>query len=187
MDMSAAVARMMAPLARRIRLMVGRAVITMINDGMKVQTAQVKLLDGEVREGVEVLMQYGHSSLPPSGEGLFFAVGGDRDHGVMICVADRSSRFKNLQPGDSVLYDNRGQSIHLTEQGIVIKCAGLPVVLQDAPSVRFETDLFEVTGDIVDRCDTAEARSMSDMRTVFNGHDHPGDSGGTTGDPNQAM
>lgn len=63
--------------------MIGRAIVTAIDDSGKVQIAQVKLLDGEVRDGVEILFQYGFSSLPHGKrEGLYFSVGGDRDHGA---------------------------------------------------------------------------------------------------------
>lgn len=35
--------------------------------------------------------------------------------------------------------------------------------------------------------DANGAKTMAGMRTVFDNHDHPGDSGGTTGKPNQEM
>jgi phage baseplate assembly protein V len=96
---------MLAPLSRRLRLLVSRAVVTAIHDDGKIQTAQVKLLAGEVRDGVEVLHQYGLTSNPLGQiESLYFSVGADRDHGVMVCVADRQHRRKNLAPGEVALY-----------------------------------------------------------------------------------
>ena len=39
--------RLLAPLMRRVRLMLARAVVNVINDGRKVQNLQVGLLDDE--------------------------------------------------------------------------------------------------------------------------------------------
>ncbi|WP_374342562.1 phage baseplate assembly protein V [Azonexus sp.] len=179
--------RLLAPLARRLRLMVGRALITAISDAGKIQSAQVKLLDGEVRDGVEILHQYGFSSRPHGQpEGLYFAVGADRDHGVMICVADRQYRLRDLAPGEAALYDDLGQVVHLTRDGIVIKGAGQPVTITETPLVRIESSL-DVTGEVRDRCDSS-GKTMSAMRTAHNTHVHPeNDSGGPTGTPTKAM
>lgn len=188
MSTQAALNKMLAPLARRLRLMVGRAVVTAIADAGRVQSAQVKLLDGEVRDGVEILHQYGLSSIPPGQpEGLYFSVGGDRDHGVMICVADRQFRLKSIAPGEVALYDDLDQKIHLTRDGIVIDGGNLPITITNTPKVRMETDLLECTGEIKDRCD-ADGKTLESMRTVFDGHTHHENNGvGDTNAPTQQM
>jgi phage baseplate assembly protein V len=123
-------ARMLAPLSRRLRLMIARAVVTAIGDAGKIQTGQVKLLDGEVRDGVEILHQYGVTSHPlGQREGLYFSVGGDRDHGVMVCVADRQHRRKNLEPGEVALYtdedtDTDEHHIHMKRGQVIELVAG---------------------------------------------------------------
>lgn len=186
MDMHTLVARMLAPISRRVRLMVARAVITAINDGGKVQTAQVKLLDGEVRDGIEVLGQYGLASVPHGRpEGLYFSVGSDRDHGVLVCVADRQYRLRALESGEVALYDDLGQKVHLTRTGIVIDGGGLPVTITNALKVRAETELFECTGEIKDRCDSG-GKAMSAMRSTFNAHTH-NETQSVTAAPNQSM
>ena len=150
MSMQFALSRMLAPLSRRVRLMIGRALITAINDGGKIQTAQVKLLDGEVRDAVEVLHQYGFTSVPPGKpEGLYFSVGGDRDHGVMICVADRDFRLKNLSAGEVAIgtdedtgglphriHFKRGREIHLI--------AGLTKLVLTPDGIRIETPALDI-------------------------------------------
>lgn len=186
MDVQTLVARMMAPIARRVRLMVARAVVTSIADAGKIQSAQVKLLDGEVRDGIEILHQYGVTSIPPGKpEGLYFSVGGDRDHGVLICVADRQFRLKDIAPGEAALYDDLGQKVHLTRDGIVIDGAGLPLTIQNTPKVRMETALLECTGEIKDRCDSG-GKTMSGMRSTYNGHTH-NETQSVTNAPNQGM
>jgi len=55
----------------------------------------------------------------------------------------------------------------------------------DAPNVLMTGNLF-VDGDINDNAQT-NTKTMADMRTTYNSHTHPGDSGGTTGTPNQPI
>jgi phage gp45-like len=77
-----AVQRLVAPLKRRVLLMVGRAVVERVYDDLKCQGLQVSLLNGEVRDKVEHFQPYGFTSHPPPGsEGVFLAVGGNRSHG----------------------------------------------------------------------------------------------------------
>ncbi|EIN1274766.1 phage baseplate assembly protein, partial [Escherichia coli] len=51
--------RLLTPLMRRVRLMLARAVVNVINDGRKVQNLQVGLLDDEESDEVERLQNYG--------------------------------------------------------------------------------------------------------------------------------
>lgn len=194
-DVQRFVLAMLRPINRRLRLMVSRAVVNSLQDDGAFQIVQVKLLDGEIRDGVEVLGQYGHSSRPPGKmEGVFLSAGGDRDHGLMICVGDRQFRFKGLENGESALYDDLGQVVHLTREGIRIKGAGLPLIIEDVPTatvkaddkVRFETPRLECTGEIIDRCDEPDGRTMSDMRDVYNDHDHD-ETNVVTGKPRQQI
>jgi phage baseplate assembly protein V len=115
-------AKLLAPTARRLRLMASRAVLSLIDDAPGVQLVQVKLLDGEVRGGVERVQQYGFTSVPLAGaEGVFLSLGADRDHGVIIAVDERRYRLKALKGGEVAIYDDLGQKVHLTREGIVIQ------------------------------------------------------------------
>lgn len=179
--------KLITPLVRRVRLMAGRAVIKLIDDARKLQGAQVALLDGEVRGNVERFQEYGFTSVPFAGaEGVYLSLCASRDHGVLIAVDDRRHRPTGLAAGEAALYDDQGQIIHITRTGIVIRGAGKPVTITDAPKVRIEANL-EVTGDVKDRCDEPTGRTMAGMRATYDGHNHPSDSGGTTGTPNQSM
>lgn len=188
-------ARLIAPYARRLGNMLARGAVSVVNAASKMQTLQVKLMADEVKDGVEHFEPYGFTSHPKAGAeavGMFFD--GDRSHGVVIVVADRRYRLVSLQPGEVALHDDQGQKIHLTRSGIVIDGAGLPITVQNvgvatikaATKVRMETAVLECTGEIKDLCDGA-GKTMSGMRTTYNTHTHPGDSGGTTGTPNQGM
>lgn len=127
--------RITAPLARRVNLMVARGVLALVNDAAKMQGVQVKLLSGEVRD-MERFQNYGCTSKPHVGaEVAVVFVGGNRDHGLVLAVDDRRYRFKGLQDGESALYDDLGQSVHLTRTGIVITGAGLPINIVNCPQV----------------------------------------------------
>ena len=76
--------------------MISRAVLSAISDGAGIQLVQVKLLEGEVRDGVERFQNYGFTSVPlPGAEGIMACVSGNRDHGVIVAMDDRRYRIKN--------------------------------------------------------------------------------------------
>jgi phage baseplate assembly protein V len=142
--------RLLAPLSRRLRLMVSRAVITAVQDAGKIQTAQVTLLEGEVRDGVEILHQYGFTSVPAEkGEGLYFSVGGDRDHGVMVALADRKFRKKNLEPGEAAVYTDEDAAsgdhhIHFKRGRIIEIVAGASRIVMEADGITITTPALAI-------------------------------------------
>lgn len=114
MELAVIIERMLAPLRRRVRLMVSRAVLSLINDGGGLQVVQVTLLVDEVRERVERVQNYGFTSVPhPGAEGVMVCVSGDRDHGLIITLDDPRCRPRNLPNGEVAVYDDQGQRIHL--------------------------------------------------------------------------
>lgn len=179
--------RALSPLARGLQNLFSRGVVSSVNSALKMQTVQIQLLDGEGKDDVEHFEPYGYTSHPQVGaEQVTGFVEGDRSHGIVLIVADRRYRLVGLAPGEMAIYDDQGQRVHLTRNGIVIMGAGKPVLITDTPKVRMECDL-DVTGDIKDRCDST-GRTMVGMRSIYNGHTHPeNDSGGPTDQPNQSM
>lgn len=165
-----------------------RAVLTSLDTGKKCQAAGLKLIAGDLKENVEHLEPYGFTSAAQNGaEAAVLFSGGDRSHGVVITVADRRYRLKDLKRGEVAIYDDQGQSVTLTRAGIVVNCGGKPITFTNAPKVRFEMDI-EATGQIKDLCDGA-GKTMAAMRATYNGHTHKenGDGGGTTNPPGQPM
>lgn len=149
--MSREFAKLLAPLSRRLRLMASRAVLSLISDATGMQIVQVKLLNGEVRDGIERVQNYGFTSVPlPGAEAIFLSLGGDRDHGIVITADDRRFRIKGLQGGEVAIYTDedkagadhrihfkRGKEIHLvagassivmTPTGITITTPNLDIV-----------------------------------------------------------
>lgn len=173
-----AMQRAMSPLLRRLQLMVGRAVVLLVKDGLKLQGLQVSLLADEVRDDVEHFQAYGLTSHPlPGAEALVVCVGGSRDHAVVIAVDDRRYRLKPLQAGEVALYTDQGDTIVLKRDGHVHVTASTKVTLQ-AP-------LVECTGNVtVAGTLTAAVDVVADGVSLV-GHAHGGvDPGvGTSGPP----
>lgn len=104
--------RMLAPLAQRVRLMVARAVVRLVDSSRRVQAAQVGLLHGETRDSVEVFEHYGFTSCPlPGMEAAVMFLGGDRSSGVIVAVGDRMFRLQGLRPGEVALYTDEGDKL----------------------------------------------------------------------------
>lgn len=191
-----------APLKRRVYLMVGRAVLAAINDASSRQFAQIKALRGEVKDKVERIQDYGFTSVPlPGAQAVFLSIGGNRDHPLIIAADDPRYRKHGLQPGEVAIYTDEGDFIHLkrgNEIAILTKTCTInaeTAVTVTAPSmtfsagtkVRFETPTLECTGDIVDLAG-AGGVTMNGMRDIYNTHTHPeNDGGGPTDPPLQEM
>lgn len=116
----------------RLNLMVSLGRIKTGNDTGNVQLLQVQLGQDEIHDNLPRLGEYGHASLPPKdADVLILFIGGNRDNGVVIATGHIASRLKNLQPGESAIYDDLGQKVHLTRNGIVVSGAGLPMNVQN--------------------------------------------------------
>lgn len=190
------VSKMLGPVARRVSNMIARGVVSVVTASLKMQGLQVKLLAGEVKDGLEHFEPYGYTSHPKAGaEAVTMFLDGDRSHGVVIVVADRRYRLQGLAAGEVALYDDQGQKIHLTRSGIVVDGAGKPITIQNTPSVSMDTPTvnmsgnLNVTGNIVAQGDISDHgnKSMAGMRGTYNSHTHNDPQGGAVGEPNQGM
>lgn len=107
--------RLISPLERRIKLVVGRCVLTAINDSKKMQLNQISVMAGEAYEGVERFQEYGFTSVPlPSCEAIALFHSGNRENGVVIATDDRRYRLKDLGAGDVALYTDKGDFIKIS-------------------------------------------------------------------------
>lgn len=117
-----ALGRVMEPIARRVRLMVARAVIELVNDATRMQSVQVSLLSDELRDSVERFQEYGFTSVPlPGAEGVALAVSGNRDHVVVVATDDRRYRKLGMQPGEVAIYNNVGDYVILKAGEIEVR------------------------------------------------------------------
>lgn len=146
-----ALTRMVAPLKRRVMLMVGRGIVRLVNDSLKLQELQVSLLADEVRNGLEHVQAYGFSAHPhPGAEAVVVFIGGNRDHGLVIAVGDRRYRLTGLAQGEVALYtdeDAAGGHRVVLRRGRVVEIVASQVNLTGHLSV---TGNISATGTIMD-------------------------------------
>jgi len=117
-------AKLLEPIKNRIRMILNRALVVMVNDGTPIQLLQISIMKDEVKSGVERLQDFGFTSNPKSGaETLVAFLNGNKDQGIIIKVDDSRYRKKNLDPGNSAMYNSEGVSIHL--EGKKIKITGM--------------------------------------------------------------
>ena len=107
----------------RLDDVLARGTVSAADGTKKMRVVQVRLLADEVRDDLEHVEPYGFTSEPlddeqPEAFAAFF--GGDRSHGIVFCIADRRYRLTKLKAGEVALYDDQGQKVHLTRDGIVI-------------------------------------------------------------------
>lgn len=198
--------RVLQSMQRRVMLTVGRAVIRKINDDPKMQSVQAELLKGELRDNLERFQQYGFTSVPhPGAEGVAVFVGGNRDHGILVCVDDRRYRLKGMQGGEVALYTDEGDKVHLKRnreievitQTLKITCETATVeasesVIIDTPETQITGNLT-VGGNLNVAGNSASAGQVSDvngtmqeMRVTYNGHKHT-ETGSITQVPDSPM
>jgi phage gp45-like len=104
--------------------MARRGAVKMTDATTKCMTAQV-VSAGQVLDTVEVFEQYGITSrpkLPPAdgrgAEAILINLNECADHPVLLCVGDRRYRIKGLAEGEVTLYDDLGQQVYLSRDGI---------------------------------------------------------------------
>lgn len=101
--------------------MLARGVVRVVSSGKKMQTLQLSMLAGDPKDDIEHFEPYGHTSCPlPGAEAVAAFFDGDRSHGVVLVVADRRYRLKNLAAGEVAIFDDQGQKVHLTRDGIIV-------------------------------------------------------------------
>lgn len=181
-----------------------RGKLTRNNSTSPIQLAQAAGLADELLQNVELMQQYGYTSNPPSGsECIVLPLGGRTGHGIIIATEHGTYRLKNLKPGEVALYSDEGDSIVLkrgriievTTQTFRINAAtaielNAPVITGNASgSVSFNTPTVNASAAIVAQGDISDHgnKSMSNMRTVYNGHTHLDPQGGSVQAPGATM
>lgn len=189
--------RLTGPIWRRIRLLISRGVVKLIDDSLKMQKVQITLLGGEPA-WMERFQNYGFTAHPhPGAEAVVGAVSGSRGHLVALAIDDRRFRLKSLKEGEVAMYDDLGNVIVFERDKIRVQAVQHLEVT--APTCHISATTTHdgnvtingnvvVNGDINATGDITDGvSSMQDIRNTYNAHNHPGDSGGTTGLPNEEM
>ena len=105
--------KLLNPLWRRLHLLIGRAILTAVDDSMGLQRVQARagateVLDGDGK-GLEVMGRYGFTSNAPDGaQALVLFPSGDRSHGLVVSIEDGRVRLKGLAKGEAAMYGLEG-------------------------------------------------------------------------------
>lgn len=123
---------------------VARGMVALVEPASKMQALQMRLVAGETKDNMEHFEPYGLTSNPlPGAEGVAVFVGGDRSHGIVVCVADRRFRLQDLKGGEVALYTDEGDVLHF-KRGRVIEVKTLTLKVDAADSVEFATKQFNL-------------------------------------------
>lgn len=183
-----------ALLQRGLSRLWSRVVVQRLINSTASQQVDISLVAGETKNGMEYLEPYGFTGIAHAGaEGVALFLSGDRSHGIVINIADRRYRLKDLQTGEVALYTDEGDHIVL-KRGRVIEVTTDTLILHAKNKVVLDTPRVETSGEITaEKSIVSQSEiqdrlgSLSSMRDQYNTHEHPGDSGGTTGQPHQRM
>lgn len=116
--------------------LIARVVLRRVDDSKKMQSIQVQVLDGETRNNVERVQNYGFTSVPlPDAEGVAVFINGDRGHGLVVAMDDRRYRPTGLQAGEVAIYTDQGDKVVLERGGTIRVTASTKVVVA-APLVE---------------------------------------------------
>jgi phage baseplate assembly protein V len=145
-ELMRALSKYIAPLKRRVMLMVGRGIVKLVTDAGALQVIQQAALAGELMDDVERLQEYGFTSVPhPGAETVFLALAGERAHSVVIAVEDRRYRLTGLAGGEVAVYDDLGQKVHLKRNGILMD-SPQNILIRTEGVLRLEADRIEIHG-----------------------------------------
>lgn len=176
-----------AKIARRLLSGIVRLRLGVVDDSQAMQRLQVRLNALQTIDGIPYMSHFGFSGHAPVGSDSMVAfVGGDRGNGVVLGTNHPDSRPRGLAEGESAVYNKVGIKIFLTNGGLVIEAAGLPVSLNNASTVTINAETkvslntpelavsgrIKAGGDIIDNVDSG-GKSMASMREIHDEHDHP--------------
>lgn len=162
--------KVLAPIKRNLKLLISRAVVSIVTDGLARQNLQLRIQSDEVADDVERFQNYGFSSVPKAGEAIVLSVGGKRSHLVAIVVDDKGVRPTGLKSGDTVVYHAEGHQLLLTENGeAILTCKKFTVQASD--EILFDTPQTHFSGD-VDIVGTSTAADHQSGGISGKNHDH---------------
>tara|TARA_Y100001968_G_scaffold328154_1_gene374755 strand:- start:701 stop:1225 length:525 start_codon:yes stop_codon:yes gene_type:complete len=132
--------RLSEKMQRGLGNLLARAVLAGVQQN-RLQSLQLQLLAGEVKDGVELFEPYGLTGHAlPGAEAAVAFIDGSRTHGIALVQTDRRYRPVDLAPGEVALFNHEGTCVVLRNGGRVEMIAATEVAIQ--------TDRLALTGDL---------------------------------------
>lgn len=180
-DELSAIRRLLRPLHNRIASGIARAFVHLVENSPKLQTLQLEILKGEIRDPVEHFQPYGFEAVPLAGsEALVVFVANSRDHPIAVAVSDRRSRPTDGVAGMVGIYDDQGQTVRIYRDRIE---------LESSTKIVVNSPLLECSGDITAGGDVSDStgKTLDGLRVAYDLHTHvsasPGAPTSTTSNP----
>lgn len=115
-----AVKRLLRGVEGRVRGIVTRGVLGVLNFGGQGQTGQINGRAQDVDDDVEIFEQFGFRSSPPPGsEGIVLRVGGAREHAIGILFGSRATAPQGILQGEVAVYNSSGAQIVIRTDGSI--------------------------------------------------------------------
>lgn len=132
-----------------VKNMLARGTVVLVDALKKMQSLQLRLTAGELKDNVEHFEPYGLTSNPLEGAEVLTAfIGGDRSHAVVLVASDRRYRIQELEPGEVAIYTDEGDRIHF-KRGRIIDIETGTLNIKASVSVNFDTPTITQTGQII--------------------------------------
>lgn len=129
------------------------------------KSLQLKGLDNEVLQDVEVIQHVGFSSWIPEGSKVVIIPLGGKTSRAVIAGSTSAPLMVEVSEGETCIYDQFGHELRLTETGIKTNCD------------------MHVGGNLTADGDVSDSKSsMQEMRDIYNEHTN-----GNTPPPTQKM
>lgn len=170
-----------------------RARLSTLGKGAAVQLVQADALAGERLQAAELFQHFGFTSGPPPGTQLIvLPLGGSTAHSVIIATENGTYRV-DVESGEACIYSMWGDKVHLKQERIEVETKTLHIKASE--QIIFETPSLTMQGTGGGAAAATMTGSLHTTGTVTSDgdhvaggvslehHTHPGDSGGTTGEP----
>ena len=117
-ELKSIIDNMLRPLKNRLYTTITRGIIVTANDTDGMQVVKVNLLAVEERDDRKKIQNYCFPNNPHANTVcVALAMGGNRDHLIIVVADDRASRITGLEIGESVQYNSNGDKMHLKNDG----------------------------------------------------------------------
>ena len=119
--------------------MLVRGVLRRVDPDGETQRLQVEALAGDIRDNREHAEPYGFTAHPlPGAEVIAAALGGSANHTVILVAYDGRHRPPGLAAGEVCIYDDQGQEVRITRDGIIITSS--KKVRIDGPAIEIHAE-----------------------------------------------